>query len=182
MNSDILLFINDMAGESALLDAFMVFAAQDLVFILAAIALVCLGLQVYKKEWKPIIYFFVSLVVTYLVLRFMMLLNVDQRPFMDHALTQLIPHAPGHSFPSNHTTFSTAIAVSLMLFTRFKKTGVWLLVGAVLIGFSRIFVGVHYPADIVGGLFTGSIGGLLAFVIYRAMEQDKALRQEQKDD
>jgi undecaprenyl-diphosphatase len=165
MNDYLLLLINGWAGRSSLVDEAMIFAARDLVFFVGIAAAVCLGLLAYKKEWRPIIYFFVTLVVSFVLLKLMGLLNVDHRPFMDHHLTQLLPHVAGKSFPSDHTTVSTAIAAGILFFTKFKRTGWLLLAAAVLVGFSRIFVGVHYPTDIVGGLFTGLVGGGIVYAI-----------------
>jgi undecaprenyl-diphosphatase len=170
MNDTLLLLINGFAGRSELLDTLMVFIARDLVYIIFAIALICVGILLYKEERKPVIYFFVTLAVSFLLLQLMSLLNVDHRPFMDHHLTQLIPHAPGKSFPSDHTTVSTAIAVGVLFFTRFKKTGALLLLGAATIGLARIYVGVHYPADILGGLFTGILGGVAVYGVKRIIE------------
>ena len=165
MNNSLLFLINGWAGKNSLLDHVMVFCARDLIYGVIVAAFICLGLLVYRREWKSIIYFFVSIVVTFGVLKLMALLNIDHRPFMDHKLTQLIPHAAGASFPSDHTTSSAAIALGVWVFTRFKKTGALLFLAACAIGFSRIFVGVHYPADIAGGLMTALIGvGLVAFV------------------
>jgi undecaprenyl-diphosphatase len=167
MNDTLLLFINGFAGHSSLLDTLMIFIARDLVYIIFAITLACVGVLLYKDERKPVVYFFVTLVVSFLLLQLMSLLNVDHRPFMDHHLTQLVSHAPGKSFPSDHTTVSTAIAVGILFFTRFKKTGALLLLGAMAIGFARIYVGIHYPADILGGLFTGILGGVVVYVAKR---------------
>lgn len=163
MNDTLLLLINGFAGQSDFLDALMVFLARDLVYIMFAMTLLCIGILMYKNERMPVVYFFVTLGVSFVLLQLMSLLNVDHRPFMDHHLTQLIPHAPGKSFPSDHTTVSTAIAAGILFLTRFKKTGAALLVCAALIGFARIFVGVHYPADIAGGLFTGLVGGAIVY-------------------
>lgn len=163
MNDTLLLLINGFAGQSHFWDAVMIFLARDLVYIVFAVALLCIGMLMYRNERLPVVYFFVTLAVSFVLLQLMSLLNVDHRPFMDHHLTQLIPHAPGKSFPSDHTTVSTAIAAGILFLTRFKKTGVVLLVCATLIGFARIFVGVHYPADIAGGLFTGLMGGTVVY-------------------
>jgi undecaprenyl-diphosphatase len=170
MNDTLLLLINGLAGRFTLLDTLMVFVARDLVYIIFAVALICLGVLLYKEERKPVIYFFVTLAVSFLLLQLMALLNVDHRPFMDHHLTQLIPHAPGKSFPSDHTTVSTAIAIGILFFTRFKKTGVLLLLGAMTVGLARIYVGVHYPADILGGLFTGILGGAVVYGVKLIIE------------
>lgn len=170
MNDTLLLLINGLAGHYSLLDNTMIFTARDLVYIVFAVALICVGRLLYKDERKPVVYFFVTLGVSFLLLQLMSLLNVDHRPFMDHHLTQLVPHAPGKSFPSDHTTVSTAIAIGVLFFTRFKKTGALLLVGAAAIGLARIYVGVHYPADILGGLFTGILGGTLVYIAKRLIE------------
>ena len=167
MNDYLLLLINGLAGRSSLLDTLMLFMARDLVFVVALVAVICLGLLAYKKEWRPIIYFVATLTASFVLLKLLSMLNVDHRPFMDHHLTQLLPHASGKSFPSDHTTVSAAIAVGILFFTRFKKVGALLFVAAILVGFSRIFVGVHYPADILGGLLTGLIGGGFVYVIVR---------------
>lgn len=174
MNDQLLLFINGFAGRSGLLDAVMVFLAKDLVYAVFLTAFICVGTYAYKKEWKPVMYFFITLVISYILLQLMMLLNFDHRPFMDHHLTQLIDHAPGKSFPSDHTTISTAIAAGILLFTRYKKLGILLLAAAAVIGTARIFVGVHYPADILGGLFTGLAGGAITYGIIRATGNKKS--------
>lgn len=163
MNTDLLLLINGWAGHSHLLDTVMLFMAKYAIFVLFAVATGCVGYYIYKKEWKPVIYFATTLVVTFILLRLAALLNFDHRPFMDHHLTQLLLHASGSSFPSDHTTAGAGAAMAVLLFTKFKKTGWILLLAAALIGFSRIFVGVHYPADIAGGLITGALGGGLVY-------------------
>jgi len=165
MNNTILLFINGWAGKNSLLDMVMVFCASYLIYLVFLIAATCLGYYIYTREWTPVVYFIASLVVTFGVLQLATLLHFDHRPFMDHHLTQLVQHASGNSFPSDHTTAAAAIALGLLFFTRFKKIGLLLLVAACFIGFARIFVGVHYPADIVGGLLTALVGGGVIYAL-----------------
>jgi undecaprenyl-diphosphatase len=173
MNTDLLLLINGWAGHSHLLDSVMLFMAKYAIFVLFAVAAGCVGYYVYKKEWKTVAYFASTLVVTFVLLKLASMLNVDHRPFMDHQLTQLLPHTSGASFPSDHTTASTGTAMAVLFFTKFKKTGWILLLVAALIGFSRIFVGVHYPADIAGGLLTGALGGGLVYAVKRFIDGKK---------
>ncbi|MFF9643199.1 phosphatase PAP2 family protein [Kitasatospora aureofaciens] len=73
------------------------------------------------------------------------------RPFVDHpALLVLVDGKAGtHSFVSDHSTMTMAVAVSLFLVNR--KLG-WIAGGlALLQGFCRMFMGVHYPTDVIGG-------------------------------
>lgn len=171
MNTQLLLFINGLAGKNGFLDSFMIFTATYLVVIVFLMAVVYIGLLIYERMWRPVLYFFGTLVVSFLLLQLASMLALDRRPFMDHALTQLVAHAPGNSFPSDHTTVTAAIAMGLLLFTRFKKIGYVTLALAVLIGFSRIFVGIHYPLDIAGGLLVGVAGGSIVWLAKNKLDR-----------
>ena len=61
-----------------------------------------------------------------------------------------------YSFPSGHTGSSFAAGVTLFLCCP-KKYGVPALVLAFLIAVSRLYVGVHYPTDVLGGMLTGTL-------------------------
>lgn len=76
------------------------------------------------------------------------------------------------SFPSGHTT--TAFACMTALFLTGNKKRTWpALVFAALIGFTRLYLVVHYPTDVIGGLLAGVIAALVAFLLtelaYRAL-------------
>ena len=74
------------------------------------------------------------------------------------------------SFTSSHATNHAAIATFLFfLFGKPRKWWAWaLLIWAVTIGFAQVFVGVHYPGDVLGGfLLGGLIGYLFAFLFHR---------------
>ncbi|RSN36249.1 hypothetical protein DL990_08985 [Amycolatopsis sp. WAC 01416] len=65
------------------------------------------------------------------------------------------------SFPSNHSTIAAAAAVGLAL--AWRRLVPWVLPGALLMGFSRVFVGAHYPHDVLAGLVLGSVTAWLVF-------------------
>ena len=172
MNHKLLLDINGLAGQNHFLDRIMVFCASYLIYVIFVVAAICLGYLLYKRMWRETAYFMATLAVSFMVSRLAGLIYVDHRPFVDYHLTQLIAHATGNSFPSDHTTAVAAIAVGLLYFTRFKRTGAIILVAAILIGFSRIYVGVHYPIDILGGILSAVAGGIIVGIVRLLTEKN----------
>lgn len=82
------------------------------------------------------------------------------RPFVTHPdLLAMGFKVDAQSFPSSHTMFSFAIASSIYL-SGYKRLGGWLLAAAAVVGLSRIFAGVHYPGDVLGGLAVGCLCSL----------------------
>ncbi|MBN2364638.1 MAG: phosphatase PAP2 family protein [Calditrichaeota bacterium] len=73
------------------------------------------------------------------------------------------------AFPSSHATNISGVAV---LFSFFYRRGtVWFTITALIVGFSRIYVGVHYPADVAGGFLFGSAsGGLIVYFYLKISE------------
>ena len=68
------------------------------------------------------------------------------------------------SFPSGHTT--SAMAAMMGIFLTNKKKYSWTaLLFAFLMGFTRLYLVVHYPTDVVGGLIAGALGGVIAYFI-----------------
>jgi undecaprenyl-diphosphatase len=85
------------------------------------------------------------------------------RPFVAHpgSVHMLISHGADGGFPSDHVAAAFAIALALVVVHR--RLGIVLLVGAALLAYSRVYVGVHYPGDVVAG----SAIGVLAAIVSR---------------
>ena len=88
-----------------------------------------------------------------------------ERPcWIDTSIPLLIRNPKDYSFPSGHTLASFEGAVSIWLYNR--KWGTAALVLAVLISFSRLYLFVHFPTDVLGGLF---LGILIAVLVHWAV-------------
>ena len=85
------------------------------------------------------------------------------RPFDVNTAVQLLVTKPqDYSFPSGHTAASFASVTALYLAGE-KKLWKIALVLAVLIAFSRLYLYVHYPTDVLGGIITGAIAGYIGY-------------------
>lgn len=80
----------------------------------------------------------------------------------------MVEHSP--SFPSGHTASSFAAAIVIFLKLP-KKFGISAFALAGTIAFTRLYIGVHYPTDILGGMVTGFACGCLAIFIVELVEK-----------
>jgi membrane-associated phospholipid phosphatase len=94
------------------------------------------------------------------------------RPFLDLEGTRVIGwRERGRSFPSGHTaqTFFLMTVLSTTPLSHQFQLGmggtVALYAVAVLVGFTRMYVGAHYPRDVIGGAVLGSVWGILATLV-----------------
>lgn len=83
------------------------------------------------------------------------------RPFATLPAHLLVPSPHDPSFPSDHAAVASAVGMVLLMGGE-PVWGVLGMVGAALIGAARVVTGVHYPSDIVGGIFVGTICGIAA--------------------
>lgn len=93
------------------------------------------------------------------------------RPYnVNTAVNLLIAKPVDYSFPSGHTAASFASVTALYLAGE-KKLWKLALIPAVLIAFTRMYLYVHYPTDILGGIAVGIVSGYIGFFIVRKKSQ-----------
>lgn len=132
----------------------MIFATSQLIYLLILFIFI-LGIKGTIKEKKALILIFLSIPLAVLLIKGIHLFYFENRPFVTHNLPLIVEEDINASFPSRHATISAIIAFA---YTYFKsKWTILFLLGALLIGISRIYVGVHYPLDIIGGFATAFI-------------------------
>lgn len=159
MQLDIALFhwINGFAGHSPARDALMSAVANYAPLVAIVVLLACWGR--WTRAWQR-----TAVLATVAAL---FALGVGQlpgmalprpRPFVTMPVSLLVPHVPDPSFPSDHAILMFALTVVLASVSR--RLGAFLGAFAVLVLVARVYVGVHYPGDVLGGAALGAAGGL----------------------
>jgi undecaprenyl-diphosphatase len=96
------------------------------------------------------------------------------RPFVIGLGHTLIEHAPDSSFPSDHLTLLWSVAFSLLLHPRLRRAGAVLALLGVPMAWARIYVGVHYPFDMVGA---AAVSAACAWLCNRPLAQAPFVRR-----
>lgn len=151
MNIELFRTINNLANRSAILDKIMIFFSKDMPYIFMAIIAIIFILGVIKKNCdyrKVAVNTFVITAIN-LILSFIIggIYYVD-RPFVHNQVNLLFTHTQDASFPSDHAIGTMSIALGLKKYN--KILSIILTITSIIVGFSRIYVGHHYPMDVVG--------------------------------
>ena len=152
MNDWLFSLINGLANGNIFLYAFMIVVSKAVPY-LYILLLAWLYVQGFRKgSFKLRGESFATGVLLVLCLIGSFILGslfYENRPFVDHPDAILIlNHAADASFPSDHAVGTMAIACGILFYD--WSLGTKMVYGSILVGVSRVFVGNHYPGDILG--------------------------------
>lgn len=146
---------------STLNEAVLVFTHVGDAKVLGGICILGALVLFFKKQWRNSLLLLGSIVVSYGLNVLVKSMFERERP-TDYRLME----EDGYSFPSGNAMVGTTVYLfaALLLYERYQKR--WILVAGVilpfLLGLSRVYVGVHYPSDIIAG-FTFGVFLVLCF-------------------
>lgn len=148
-------FINGLSGEIPFFDHFFRFIA---LYSPAIFALYLIGLWFWEKEKelnrRAALRATLAAALGLMINQIIGGIFYRPRPYTVLPAHLLIPHTGDASFPSDHATGSFALAFGLKRRLRHLPAGI-LLAFAVLVAFARVYAGVHYPLDVLGGAVIG---------------------------
>ncbi len=170
LDGNILLWIQEYLRNDVL-NTIMKFITSlgdaGLIWILSAVVLLF-----FKKTRKVGIMIGMALIGS-IILNNLILKNMFQRtrPYeVVDGLTRLIGKQSDFSFPSGHT--GSSIAASIVIFKNLpKKFGIPALIVGILISFSRLYIGVHYPTDVIVGAIMGAVSAFISIKLYNYIEK-----------
>lgn len=160
-----------------LADSFFVFITNKWVALIIGGLLLLLVARLYKRLSRITILIFITALITVLitdaiVCRVIKNLIARPRPPYDSIPVRLlISTTNSPSMPSAHV--SDSFALFTFAYTIYRKWALILLIFAVLVSYSRVYVGVHYPSDIIAGALIGSLFGFLTAVLLKTTIKDK---------
>lgn len=151
--------IFNLHGRSQLLDNLMVFGSRYLIYLVILFIFI-LGLKGGTREKKACLLILLGIPIAFLVITGIHLFFYESRPFVAFQFSPLLAEKADASFPSRHATIASVIAFAYVYFK--SKWALCLLFIMLWISVSRIYAGVHYPLDIIGGFAVGIITIIIA--------------------
>ncbi|RSD28845.1 phosphatase PAP2 family protein [Mesobacillus subterraneus] len=163
---DLTLFkmISKLSGRFPLVDGLMIFVSNRIRY--TYLMIIVLMLFKNRKNKRIALETSSSVLLSIIAQFFIKVIYHRPRPFKRRKVGILIPSKMDSSFPSKHTMLTFAASTTILMFHRtLGKILIWL---SVLTGFSRIWVGHHYPSDILGSALLGSVISLVTrFISFR---------------
>ncbi|MBT2667199.1 undecaprenyl-diphosphatase [Bacillus sp. ISL-4] len=163
MNSTLFRMINNLGKQYTDLNPFFVFIAEYMIYFLVLAVLMFLFSR-RNKNRIMVICAFITLVISELLAKIAGQFHSNNQPFAELPnVNRLVEKAVNNSFPSDHTIIFFSFCITFWLFKR--GWGILWVILAVLVGISRIWVGVHYPADVLVGAIISIVSATIVYKI-----------------
>ena len=169
-----LVWLNSWAGHFPWLDSIVKWVVSDYL-VPVTLSLILLGLWFHgstpgarERNQRGVMTAVVALVLANLTVELMNHFIYRPRPFETLDLSLLFYRPTDSSFPANPAAVGFAVSVAVGFWNR--KIGVALLAVAAIFSLARVYAGVFYPLDILGGAAVGATGSLLGALLLRWME------------
>lgn len=175
LNDSLFLLINAPAHPSALMLFIAKLFAEHMIW-LVPIGLMVGWLRSGERTRKLLLEASTAGLAGLLINQLIGLVWQHPRPFMIGLGHTFLSHAPDSSFPSDHLTLLWCVAFSLLLNQRSRVAGALLAILGLPMAWARIYLGVHFPLDMVGAALVAGLSASLCFrqqrwfmaTIYRA--------------
>ena len=159
--------VNNLAGRFAPLDLLMVWVSR----IGVPVLVLAVATQWWRsREGSHLRHILVAAGFSFLAgltLNQIILLYLHRmRPYDVGVTHLLVARSSDFSFPSDHTTATSAIAAAFLVHGE-RRLGFWFLGAALVMAVSRVYVGSHYVSDVMGGAVTALLAAMLVRPLYR---------------
>lgn len=178
IQADINLFIWLNSWHNDFFDPVMKFISGKMEW--APLYLILLGITIYKYRWKSI-WIIVAVVIAITLADTISSkvfkvcferLRPSHNPDLEGIIHLVDDYKGGlYGFVSGHAANSFCLAVFFALLFRNRIFQAFILLWAVIVSYSRIYLGVHYPADILGGALLGSLVALGIYYFYQYLDR-----------
>ncbi len=162
--------LHNLAGQSALGDAVIVFFAKYYLFVLAGIMTGFIYKDYYisprRKFLSGVSAVLLTVGASFVLAQIIYYFYHRARPFLALPIHHLLTES-SYSFPSSHTIVIFSMATAALAYS--KRLAYFLYISGFIVGAARVMAGVHYPLDILGGIILGTLMGLVVQVLAKSV-------------